>query len=233
MAIKGKKKSQSRGSQARRRPAAAPRPVAVSRRTPWYRTDRGRAIAAAIAALVIAVVWWAVARDRASAEDLERRQGTIESYTDRARALLQAVRPAAQEMSRAPTGANAKGVTELAGSVPSWKETLTDAGTEASELFAAPAVANVNGLLSQSVGLYLAAAKTYGLVERADERLQADLLARAAEQRDAASGVWLTATGVLDAERSRVELGRSGLGLPSTAPPGAQPALPGSPGGGG
>ena len=42
MALKGKKKSQSRGSEGRRHPAAAPRAVYSSRaHEPWYRTATG------------------------------------------------------------------------------------------------------------------------------------------------------------------------------------------------
>ena len=62
MAIKGKKKSQSRGSQGQRRPAAAPRPVYTGRRhTPWYKTTEGRLIGGMLIAVVVGVKIWLVA----------------------------------------------------------------------------------------------------------------------------------------------------------------------------
>ncbi|MDQ3957514.1 MAG: hypothetical protein M3273_04245, partial [Actinomycetota bacterium] len=61
MAIKGKKKSQSRGSQGLRRPAAAPRPVYTGRRhTPWYKTTEGRLIGGILAAALIGIAIWLV-----------------------------------------------------------------------------------------------------------------------------------------------------------------------------
>ncbi|MFN2389188.1 MAG: hypothetical protein ABR575_06220, partial [Actinomycetota bacterium] len=59
MAIKGKKKSQSRGSQGQRRPAAAPRPTYAPRRaTRWYQTPAGRLAAITLGLLLLGTVFY-------------------------------------------------------------------------------------------------------------------------------------------------------------------------------
>jgi hypothetical protein len=228
MAIKGKKKSQVRGSQARRRPASAPRPASSRRRTAWYSTDRGRLIVAAVAVVVIGVVWWAIAHSRAAAADLERRQDAVETYTGEARALLQSVRPAAAAMAQVPAapdrGPPLQSISQAAGS---WTGLLDKARSEAGAIVPTPFVISAHELFSQSVDLYLSAAKTYRLGGRAGRSVANGLLARAAQQRDQAGAIWLLATRVLDDARSEAELSASGLGLPSAVPAGgAQPTLP-------
>jgi hypothetical protein len=219
MAIKGKKKSQSRGSHARRRPASAPRPLVGPRREPWYRTQRGRAIAAVVLVIVVGVAWWAIARAQERAADLELNQAVLEEYTGELRALLQTVRPAAQGMNAA---VGPGGVDAIGDEVPAWTATLRRARTEARATFAAPVVAEVHALVSQSIDLYRAAASTYELVPDAPKQLQDRLIARASAQRDSAASIWVAAVAVLDRERAREELDPSGLAAPSTPPPGVQ-----------
>ncbi|MFN2491248.1 MAG: hypothetical protein ABR529_16275 [Actinomycetota bacterium] len=232
MAIKGKKKSQTRGSQARRRPASAPRPIVAARRTPWYRTERGRVVLIGLAVAIVALVWWAVAGARSRAADLERRRDVIESYSDRVRALLQGVRPAAQGMSQTPTKLEGQGPGPLGKSAQTWIEDLRVAETQAVGIFPAPAVSDAHELFARSVSLLLGAAETYALVPDAPKDLRTRLLERAAQQRDGAVGVWVTATRVLDAERAVVELLPSGLGAPATGPAAGRPSLPAPPGDG-
>jgi hypothetical protein len=65
MPVKGKKKAQARGSQGRRRPAQAPRPVVAPRKPPaWYRTGPGRAVLVIVVLAVIGGVVAAVAATR-------------------------------------------------------------------------------------------------------------------------------------------------------------------------
>jgi hypothetical protein len=216
MAIKGKKKQQARGSQARRRPAASPRPALPARRLPWYRTDRGRLLAAVAAAVLLGVAWWAIADARAKQAQRERRQSAIEDYTGRVRALLQTVRPAAEGMARAPTGKPA-----LGRQARSWIESFRSARAQAAGHRVAVEAAPADRLYGEAIGVYRDAAETYRLVPAAPKPLQAKLLERASAQRDHAGVVWATATQILDAERARLELGPSGLAAP------AAPALGG------
>ena len=236
MAIKGKRKSQARGSQARRRPAAAPRPVVVARRTPWYRTTAAKVIGVAALALVAGLVWWSVDRAQERSAALELSQAALETYTRNVQGLLQQVRPAAQAMGEATAAArpNADG---LEADVAAWTKSLQRAEREAGGIFAGPSTQAVHGLFSSSVGMYLSAAKTLGLAAEAGGAVRVNALARASEQHAAATNVWLGAVQVLDRERERAELDPSGLGAPSTPPAGAQTGLPAPPdagaGGGG
>jgi hypothetical protein len=216
MAIKGKKKQQTRGSQARRRPAAPPRPVVAARRLPWYRTDRGRLLAIVAVAVMLGGAWWAIAGARAEQAQRERRQSAIEDYTGRVRALLQTVRPAADGMAQAPTTADAKGVAALGRQARSWIESLRSARAQAAGHRVAVEAAPADRLYGEAIDVYRDAAETYRLVPAAPRPLQAKLLERASAQRDHAGVVWATATQVLDAERARLELGPSGLAAPAT-----------------
>ena len=231
MAIKGKRKSQARGSQARRRPAAAPRPVAVARRTPWYRTTAGKVLAGIVLAVIVGVVWWSIARAQDRADALELRQGALETYTRNIQGLLQRVRPPAQAMSNV-SGAPDKAVRGLREHAAGWAKSLEKAKTEAARTFAGPSTITAHGLFRSAIDGYLSAAKTYGLAARAKGPLQVNALARAAEQRDAAANVWLGAIQVLDQARESADLGASNLGVPSEPPPVSQPGLPGLPGSG-
>ena len=233
MAIKGKKKSQTRGSHARRRPASAPRSMAAAPRRRWYETDRGRTVAAVVVALVVVAAWVAVTRAQSRAEDLERVQAAVDSYTDEVRGVLQTVRAPAQDMAEIPSEADPRTLERVADEVPSWLEALTRARAAAGRLAPTPATANANRLFVQSIDLYLAAAETYALVGEVDREFAGDVLTRAAEQRDAAANVWSSATTAVDTERARIDLGASGLGVPSAPTSAPQPALPGAPGGGG
>ena len=82
MAIKGKKKSQSRGSQGVRRPAAAPRPtVSARRKTSWWRTRDGLLIGGIFLVVAIGVVVWLVISAQDRAEQREQEQATLETAT--------------------------------------------------------------------------------------------------------------------------------------------------------
>jgi hypothetical protein len=223
MAIKGKKKQQSRGSQARRRPAAAPRPPVVVRRPPWYRTDRGRLVAGIVAIVVIGVAWWAIADVRTARAQLARQQSAVEDYTSRARAYLQAVRPAAEGMAQEPTTADAAGFDSLETQARAWIETLQSAREQTGVQVEGDALVNANGLFRESISIYTNAARTYALAIDASGSLRRRVLERAAAQRDDAGMVWLSATQVLDAERARLGLEASGIATPATPALGANP----------
>jgi hypothetical protein len=232
MAIKGKRKSQSRGSQARRRPAAAPRPPVAPRKTPWYQTERARVVGIAVLLVVVSVTWWAVARAQENARGLESRQGALEAYTGEVQALLQVIRSPVQGMS-AVSGAGGADMEALGRDVQTWIGGLGRATVDVSEIESPSSVSGINDLYEQAVGMYLSAAKTFNLATEAEGELRVNALARAAEQRDAATGVWAAAIQLLDRERARADLERSGLSLP--APPAGAGGLgvPDAGGGGG
>lgn len=226
MAIKGKKKQQSRGSQARRRPAAAPRIPVVVKRPPWYRTERGRAVAAMVAIVTVAIAWWAVADARAEAARLERRQSRIEDFTGSVRSLLQRARPTVEGMGRITT--QTEDLVGLKVRAGGWVEALELATLQTQGSVESDAAVTANRIYGQALTILSNAARTYELVPDAEGRLQESLLERAAAQRDTGTIMWLTGTDVLDSARERLGLGPSGISpLANAEVPGAVPLPPG------
>jgi uncharacterized membrane protein YgcG len=224
MALKGKKKSQSRGSQGRRRPAAAPRPAAASRAPRrWYRTTTGRAVAAIVAVALIGGIVAAIVGARSGAGDLERRQGSLRTFTGEVRTVLQQLRIPAGAMSEAPVTAEETELDQLRENAGEWTRTIQTAHGRLLGIPPARGAEVAQRLFAQSAQLYAGAAGTYALVDRAGAAVRDDLLRRAAEQRDQALGIWQTATEVLDEERRAAELGPSALSPPSVPGPVAPP----------
>jgi hypothetical protein len=229
MALKGKRKSQSRGSQGRRRPAGAPRPV-VSPRGPrrWYRSPAGRAVAAIIAVALLGGVVAAVVGARSGAAELEQRQDALRSFTGEVRVALQSIRVATGDMSEAPvTASDPRALEGLRASAEGWARTLQEAQGNLVGLTPAPGANSAQRLFVQSTQLYAGAAKTYALVPRIEGDLRDGLLTRAAEQRDLAAGIWEEATRLLDLERNEADLGPSALSSPSVPAAAAPPTTPG------
>src|SRR5918999_413249 len=189
MALKGKKKSQSRGSQGRRRPAAAPRP-ALAPRAPrrWYRTTSGRAVAAIVAVALVGGIVAAIIGARSGAGDLQRRQGSLRTFTGEVRVVLQELRVAAGAMSEAPVTAEGGELDELRASTRGWARTIQSAQGRLVSIAPARGTELAQRLFAQSTQLYGSAATTYGLVDRAGAALSDDLLRRAAERRAADLG---------------------------------------------
>lgn len=224
MAIKGKKKSQSRGSQARRRPAAAPRAIAVRQRTPWYRTPQGRAAIVVFLLIVIGVVTGLILHAKSNSSKLADRQDVVERYTGSVRSLLQTMTPAGSEMATAATDPNdAASILALKKSAKGWKDTLNQASDEAGTLRPPTSAATADSLFQQSVALYLSAAQLYALVPDANDATRPQLLANATTVRDQANQLWANAISTLDDLRSRLKMAPSGLRSPATAAQGAQP----------
>ena len=235
MALKGKRKSQQRGSQGRRRPAAAPRPVVQSRRRPaWYRTGPGRALAGIVVIVLIGGIIAAIATSQSDSGSSEAGQEALDDYTGEIRGILQGMRAATGAMSTAPTSLeDSRDTAALAENAAGWAKALKAAEVGVTSGLPPPSARSANQLFLQSVLLYQGAAKTYRTATEIDGAPQADVLARAGEQRDSASQVWLTATELLDAERANADLRPSALLPPSLpAPTGAQPGAGGGNGGG-
>ncbi|MDQ4095728.1 MAG: hypothetical protein M3174_05975 [Actinomycetota bacterium] len=234
MAIKGKKKSQKRGSQARRRPAAPPRPAVAPRRTAWYRSQTGIAILGILALAIITVVVLRVQSAREASEELERRQDALDTYTDQVRTVLQSLRPAAAGMATAPPALEEPELAEeLEKNAADWTKRIEEAQTQLGGAAPSgrvielePSVQNINNLYAQSISMYLTAARTYQLAATLDGTAQADALASATAQRGQASAVWTEATALLDKRRSSAEIDPSGLTAPDA--PAAGETAPGT-----
>lgn len=219
MAIKGKKKSQSRGSQARRRPATAPRPGYASRGPvlPWYKTAAGQVGAGIGLVLVAGAIVAAIAVVRGNSAEFSAEQELAETYTGQVEATLELVNPLVAEMVAVPLDPAGLGETVRA-DVRRWKAGFEDAQTQLAGTLPPPALEPVTTLLAQSIQGYSLAADTYALVPRADEAVQADLLRQAAAQRDQATGIWSSAIAFLDEERADLEMTASRVDVPGVAP---------------
>ena len=221
MAIKGKKKS--RGSQARRRPSTAPRPVAAARRKePWYRTTTGRLIAGAVVAVIAGLAIWAVMAAQARSEDLAAEQDRLDDYTSEIRSILQLVRVPASEMTQAPTAKDGTGSLER--DAVAWLSALTNAQQQIQGVAAPPGMDSINAAFLQSINTYAGAGRTYELALKVDGNSLEEVLARAGEQRDQAGSQWQLATDLLDQERADAEMSASDMAVPAEAVPGAAPS---------
>jgi hypothetical protein len=216
VAIKGKKKS--RGSQARRRPAAAPRPVIIGgRRAPWYKTPGGRiGLALGIVAVAaISLFLWNNAQN--NAEALEGRQKLLDGYTGKVRTMLQTLTPPASQMQVVPPTGKGKAIAKLDKDAKTWTASLQKATNQAISLTPPPAGQTSAQLIAESVQLYLTAARTFqtaAALEDGPEKKQ--VLQRAAEVRDRATSIWTAGVALLDEARSGAELEPSGLRVPTS-----------------
>jgi hypothetical protein len=237
MAIKGKKKSGSRGSQARRRPAAAPRPVVSSARSkaPWYNTATGRVIAALLVVALIAVVGTMIAVNRGTAAEKEDKIEAIEDYTAELSSIVQSVAPAVGAMSAVAPGAPPEQLETLKEDAQGWADDIEAAASQVVAIQPPEEAASLHPYFQQSFQAYSTSAKL--LIDAADTegKTQADLLTRSTEVRSNAEGVWAATTAQLDDELA--ELGGDPSGLQSPAVAGTSAAVPPAPaeeeGGGG
>jgi hypothetical protein len=225
MALKGKPKSGTRGSQGRKRPATAPRPAPVAARDlPWRHTNSGRLVIALVIALVVGLVWWAISTAQTNAERRDARQETLNEYTGQIRTVSQAITEAAGEMAAVPPTPDEAALAGLGDSSTRWAKAFTDAQAPLVETFPpSQSLQRANGLFQQSLQLYDSSARTYGLVPRAEGKLQTDLLARAAAQRDQAAAIWAAAVAFIDAARTGAELDASGIATPGSEAAATQP----------
>ena len=216
MALKGKKKSRSRGSQARRRPGAAPRPtLGAARRPPWSRTTTGRIAAGVVGLAVLGVIVWAVTSSRADAERLADRQRAVNNYTSDVRGLLQTLIPPASEIGTAASIPPA----QLVQRAKTWDKAFTQAQSEMSTAVAPKGLEAVNRLVLQSILLYVSAGDTYELAVEVEGGPKRRLQTQANVQWTSANSVFDAAIAILDDERAEADLSASTLQSPGTAPP--------------
>ena len=230
MAIKGKKKSQNRGSQARRRPAAPPRLAVQPRtRTRWYRSQTGIATLGILAILAIGVTVWAVQNASDKAAALENKQEALDGYTDRVRGVLQTLRAPVGNMAGAPPQLQEPEQAEaLAEGAAGWMRDLEKAQTSFGKIAVDPELQSIHDLYAHSIQIYISAARTYELAgTTTDEEARVDTLGLANTQRDEAGAIWTEATALLDQRRDAAELDPSGLTAPNAPAGGAAPPAPG------
>lgn len=226
MAIKGKKKAQNRGSQARRRPAMAPRPATTrSMKPPWYKTTAGQSIAAIATLILIVIVLVLVNNSRDAAAEREAAQQRLETYTDQVRALLQRITPPASGLSAATTAPP----DDLQKQAEEWSTAFTAAQTEVGQFVAPPEGSTSRDLFLEAMRLFAAAGDTMAVAADLEGEEQTRLMTTASGQVTSASGVWDAAVAILDDARDEVDLDASGI-RPPTMTPGsaAQTPAPGA-----
>ncbi len=222
MAVKGKKKSQARGSQGRRRPAQAPRPVVAGRRrTPWYRTQTGVLLGSIAALVTVGLVIYGVMNARTTAAESSRLRTSLTRYTGEIRSLLESVRPPVAAMVAVPT--EGPPPEELFTQAESWVKELEAAATRAQAIPPASGQQEAQRIFAQATALYVDAARTFSDAALANEASQKPILLRAAAQRDHATAFWQVGVSLLDSARSEAGLAPSGLSSPGEPSAGAQP----------
>lgn len=176
----------------------------------------------------------AIASSQSDSGDLEARQEALDDYTGEVRGILQVMRPSTGAMSAAPSSLeDSKDTAALAENAAGWTKALKAAEVRITGGLPPPSARTANQLFLQSVLLYQGATKTYQTAAEVAGAPQSDVLARAREERDYASQLWLTATQLLDADRVDADLRPSALLPPSLpAPTGAQPGAGGQGGDG-
>ncbi|MGI8775470.1 MAG: hypothetical protein ACR2KQ_10785 [Actinomycetota bacterium] len=226
MAIKGKKKSQSRGSQGTRRPASAPPPTpARSRRhTPFFKTRDGMLIIGIFVLVFLGVIAWLIGSARERSQELDAERAALEQYSDQVGALLSQANDPIREMV-AVTEPSEEVRETLAEDAEGWKTDLQQVQGSLAQILPDPQVIEVNQLFNEALALYSAAADTFALVPEARGNLRDQIFTRAAVQRDTASALFETAIGVLNRMRADRDMPASGL-LPPAGPPAGSMEVP-------
>jgi hypothetical protein len=223
MALKGKKKSRVRGSQARRKPAAAPRPTYGSgQKARWYQTTAGLVIGFLIAATVLIFVWWWIADSRSDSQALENRQSELQTYTTSIRTMIQNLTPLASELQ---TGASL-GDGEIPEKATAWKDQLAEVETALNQ--AAPPVdlSALHGLVAQGTRLYAQSIEQYELLPALEGSTRDELSAKATASAAAGNNLFTVLIELLDEERQDAEMGASGLTAPGAQENAAAPTEP-------
>jgi hypothetical protein len=227
MAIKGKKKSQSRGSQGVRRPASAPRPVTTARRkTSWWRTRDGLLIGGIFVLVAIGVVVWLIVSAQDRAKELEAEQADLEQYTTALQPALDSLAPPVQEMIAVAAVPAEEDLDALAEDAEGWMTDIQTAQAVVQQQFVPEEIQPINDLIAESMSLYITAAQTFQMLPDAEGDLRDELFARATQARDSAGSVMTGAIATLDSFRREKEIGASGLRSPANLPAPAPSTAP-------
>ena len=223
MALKGKKKSRSRGSQARRRPASAPRPAYGTKDKPrWYQTTAGLVIGFVVIMSVAIFLLWFTADQRAETKELETQKEQLDDFTGQLRTIGDNITPVATELSSASTLDDAA----LEEKATEWKNKLSESQTAVAQIAAPEGLEPANGLLTQSILLYVQAAEQYALLPSLEGKPRDEIAAKAAASFSSANSIYASVIELLDAQRDEVDMNASGLTTPGTGAPQAGASLP-------
>ena len=220
MALKGKKKSRSRGSQARRRPAAAPRPTYGAGAKPrWYQTTTGLVAAFVVVAVAGILVWWVVADNRSEAAELERTQDGLETYSTTLEGLVSDINPVATDLATASSLKD----DQLSTKAKEWKNQLSTAQTSMAQSLPPEGLEPLGGLLNQALLLYVQSAEQYELLPQLEGKARTEVAAKAAASFQGANNIFASAIEILDSERLDNEMDASRIQTPGLPPESAAP----------
>jgi hypothetical protein len=221
--IKGKKKSQSRGSQGQRRPAAAPRPVYTGRKhTPWYKTTEGRLIGGMVIAVIVGVGIWLVADAQNKSKERTQVREALDAYVDSVRAFATTIGPVAEDMSLVTPGGG--DLEALAEDASKWSEDLAAAQAQIATLQPPDEATVANNLFIQSLQSYTAAARTFESVADAEGELQTELVTQGTVEVEQAIALFGLAVDSLDEELIDVDGELSNLTIPQAPAPDQPPS---------
>lgn len=230
MALKGKKKSRARGSQARRRPAGAPRPSHGGREKPrWYQTTPGLVIGFLVAVTAIIFVWWFIADSRSESQAREDQQAALETFTDDLRTVITNLTPLTTDLATA-TGLDDD---ELADKTKTWNEQLSGVQASLAELSAPRELAAAGGVVSQSTLLYGQAIDGFGSLPDLEGKARETVSSSATGSFNAANNLFAVVIQLLDEARREADLSASGLTAPASEAPTPEPTLDSTQGGDG
>jgi hypothetical protein len=173
---------------------------------------------------LIGLVIWSVTSSRSEAARLEERQEALEEYSSQVRALVQALTPAASEMS----GAGQIPPDEIADRVQEWNRNFSEAQTTLSQTIAPDDLRSLNQLLLQSILLYVSSAETYELMPDLEGEARQSIITQAGVQWTSANNVFASAIALLDEELEEADLRASGLRPPGANAPASGPEGSGS-----
>ena len=225
MALKGKKKSRVRGSQARKRPAAAPRPSYGTREKPrWYQTTQGLVIGFLVTAALIIFVWWFVADSRNESQAREATREQLQTFSSDLRGLFQNLAPIASELE----GAGTLEIKDVPATTKELKNQLADVQTTVSQVAPPEDLTAATALLSQAMLLYAQSIEQFELLPDLEGATRDEVSAKATASYQAANNIFVAVIELLDKERSEVDLAPSGLASPGSQATISEP----TPGGG-
>lgn len=211
MALKGKKKASKRGSQARRRPAAPPRPTyGGPDKRRWYQTTSGLVIAFVVVAVTAILVIWFVSNSRSDAAALETTQTELQDYTSSLRSTTQSITPIVQDLAAAGELDDAA----IEKDSKKWKNELATAQTTLSQALPPEDLIPVNAMFLQAFLLYAQSAEQYALLPELEGNVRDRVAAQASTTHQAAGNVFTNAIQLLDDAREDAELSASGLTAP-------------------
>jgi hypothetical protein len=150
----------------------------------------------------------------------------LEGYTDRMRAFTEQIEGPATAMAAAPQTPDQEGFDTLADDAGGWLQELEMAQLALAQEPPPDEARRAGEVFQHAVSLYVSAARSFSTAPRASGRLRTRILQSAAEQRDHATALWASGTGIIDDARVEVELAPSGLRLPAEAVPPQPQELP-------